>query len=73
MSGEQEDQIAPRAAVASMAMQAAGMSGSTAATRSPKPTPWDSSHAATRATASDSAPKESSMRWPRSLRKMSAG
>ena len=38
-SGEHDDQIAPRLAVASRPMTASGTFGSRAATRSPRPTP----------------------------------
>ncbi len=55
-SGEHEDQIAPRLAVASMAMTASGPFGSKAATRSPRPTPADCSPLATRPTSAASSP-----------------
>jgi hypothetical protein len=53
-SGEHEDQIAPRLAVASSPMSAAGMLGRNAATRSPLATPSATSPARTRATSAAS-------------------
>ena len=49
-SGEHEDQIAPRLALASRPMTASGTFGSSAATRSPRPTPSERRPRATRAT-----------------------
>ena len=49
-SGEHDDQIAPRLAAASRPMTASGTFGSSAATRSPRPTPSERRPRATRAT-----------------------
>ena len=49
-SGEQEDQVAPTAAAASMAMMVSGILGMNPATRSPTRTPAADRAAAVRAT-----------------------
>jgi hypothetical protein len=55
-SGEQDDQMAPRLAVASSPMSASGMFGRNAATRSPWPTPSARSAPRTRPTSAASSP-----------------
>ena len=72
-SGEHDDQVAPRLAVASIAITVSGRFGMKAATRSPGPTPLSRRPAATRATSARSCANDSSRREPRSSTAISAG